>query len=810
MLDSQVNDKYKTCVGYHVVPPQYTKNFMPPKPDLILADMDKYVVSKSVTSVPAVATNEDWISDSEDANEIETKESVKQEEHNSCKHNKGQLNGQRVVRSVWNNTRKVNNQNSLGMSNPHPKRNFVPRALLMRSGFKTLNTARQNSSRAVVSANTARKINTAYRRPTVNSARPVSNGNPQIELQEKGVIDSSCSKHMTRNMSYLSEYEEIDGGYVAFGGDPKGGKITSKGKISTDTECVVLSPYFKLLDESQVLLRVPRKNNMYSVDLKNVAPSGGLTCLFAKATLDESNLWHMRLGHVNFKTMNKLVMGNLVRGKFNRKADEGFFVGYYVNSKLFDIDTLTKSMNYKPVVAENQSNCSAGKARVETVPNKDYILLPLWTQDQLFSSSSKDSPVDGFKQLGEEEKKDAEDPMNEDNEETMTTVNQGMSVEEIERVIAQRVANTIMAIAIYETKTNLAPKSMSQNERQEEEVVENASNKRKWGRKANVVADALRRKEWEPPLRVRALVMTIGLDLPRKILNAQTKARRPENIKKENVGGMLVKNSRGPEKVRTEKLEPRADGTLCLNGRSGLPCYGDLRTVITHESNKSKYSIHPGSDKIPSGLLVQPKIPEWKWDNITTDFVTKLPKSSQGYDTIWVIVDRLTKSAIFTPIRETGPMDKLARIYLKKVVTRHVIHVSIISDRDPRVASNFWRGRTFGKWGKLNPKYVGPLKVLERVGDVAYKLDLPKDLSRVHNTFHMSDLKKCHADEPLVVSLDGLNLDDKLHFVEEPVEIKCHADEPLVVSLDGLNLDDKLHFVEEPVEIVDREVKRLK
>nr|GFB95571.1 putative reverse transcriptase domain, ribonuclease H-like domain, aspartic peptidase domain protein [Tanacetum cinerariifolium] len=93
----------------------------------------------------------------------------------------------------------------------------------------------------------------------------------------------------------------------------------------------------------------------------------------------------------------------------------------------------------------------------------------------------------------------------------------------------------------------------------------------------------------------------------------------------------------------------------------------------------------------PSGFLVQPKIPEWKWDNITMDFVTKLPKSSQGYDTIWVIVDRLTKSAIFTPIRETDPMDELARIYLNEVVTRHEMPVLIISDRDPRFASNFWR-----------------------------------------------------------------------------------------------------------------------
>ncbi|GKA04798.1 putative reverse transcriptase domain-containing protein [Tanacetum coccineum] len=219
--------------------------------------------------------------------------------------------------------------------------------------------------------------------------------------------------------------------------------------------------------------------------------------------------------------------------------------------------------------------------------------------------------------------------------------------------------------------------------------------------KANVVADALSRKEREP-LRVQALVMTIGLNLHKQILKAQTEAQKPENIKKEDVGGILVENSKDLDKLRMEKLEPRADRTLCLNGRSWLTCYGDLRTVIMHESHKYKYSIHPSSDKMyqdmkklywwpnmkaniatyvskcltcakvkaehkrPSGLLVQPEIPQWKWDNITMDFVTKLPKSSQGYDTIWVIVDRLTKSAIFMPMRETDPMDKLARMYLKE------------------------------------------------------------------------------------------------------------------------------------------------
>nr|GEV85418.1 putative reverse transcriptase domain-containing protein [Tanacetum cinerariifolium] len=191
-------------------------------------------------------------------------------------------------------------------------------------------------------------------------------------------------------------------------------------------------------------------------------------------------------------------------------------------------------------------------------------------------------------------------------------------------------------------------------------------------------------------------------------LSSQIEALKPKNLEKEDIGGMI----RGD--IPKEKLEPRADGTLCLNGRSWLPCYGDLRSVIMHESHKSKYSIHPSSDKMyqdmkklywwpnmkaniatyvikcltcarvkaehqrPSGLLVQPAIPEWKWDNITMDFITKLPKSPQGFDTIWVIVDRHTKSAQFFPIRENEPLDKLARLYLNRIVARYGMPVSII------------------------------------------------------------------------------------------------------------------------------------
>nr|GFA36789.1 putative reverse transcriptase domain-containing protein [Tanacetum cinerariifolium] len=166
------------------------------------------------------------------------------------------------------------------------------------------------------------------------------------------------------------------------------------------------------------------------------------------------------------------------------------------------------------------------------------------------------------------------------------------------------------------------------------------------------------RKEQIKPLKVRALVMTIGLDLPKKILGAQTEAQKPENLKKEDVGGMLIKNSKDPKKFRKEKLEPRTYETLCLNNRSWLPCYGDIRALIMHEVKAEHQK--------PSGLLVQLEISQWKWDNITMDFVTKLPRTSSGYDTIWVIMDRLTKSAHFLPMREDDSIDKLTKLYLKE------------------------------------------------------------------------------------------------------------------------------------------------
>ncbi|GJR66022.1 putative ribonuclease H-like domain-containing protein [Tanacetum coccineum] len=511
---------------------------------------------------------------------------------------------------------------------------MVPRTVLTRSGPISLNTARPiNNVQPRTSVNNAgpmkNVINNAYStaRSPFNKIIAANNSNftkkvnivkgTRVNTARPKAVLSAVKENKGNAVNASAYFEEIAGGFVTFRGNSKGEKITGKGKISTgkldfedvyfvkklkfnlfsvsqmcdkknsvlftDTECVVLSPDFKLTDESHVLLKVPRKDNMYSVDLKNVVPQGGLTCLFTKATPDESNLWHRRLGHVNFKTINKLVKGNLVRGlpsklfeinqtcvacqkgkqhrascikgefsvartpqqnrvakkknrtlieavktmladlklpttfwaeavntacyvqnmvlvikphnktpyelflgikptlsfmrpfgcpvtilntidhlrKFNGnadEADEGFFVGYSTNSKafrvfnsrtkiveknlhvqfnentpnivgsglnwLFDIDVLTKSMNYKPIITGNQSNGSAGtkacdnvgKSRVKTVPSEDYILLPLWTQDPPFSSSLKDSHDVGFKPSGDEEKKDAKDLGNEDGE----------------------------------------------------------------------------------------------------------------------------------------------------------------------------------------------------------------------------------------------------------------------------------------------------------------------------------------------------------------------------------------------------------
>ncbi|GJS61912.1 putative reverse transcriptase domain-containing protein [Tanacetum coccineum] len=425
--------------------------------------------------------------------------------------------------------------------------------------------------------------------------------------------------------------------------------------------------------------------------------------------------------------------------------------------------------------------------------------------------------------------------------------------------------------------------------------------------KANVVADALSRKERIKPKRIRSMNMTLQSSIKDKIQAAQ-------------------------EEASDEPAEMQR----------GM---GDVRTLIIDEAHKLEYSVHPGANKMyydlrdrywwsgikkdiavyvsrcltclkvkaehqrPFGLLQQPEIPEWKWEMISTDFVTKLPRTSSGHDIIWVIVDRLTKSAHFLPMREDYKMDRLARLYLNEIVATHGVPISIISDRDSRFTSRFWQTmqealgtkldmsttyhpqtdsqskrtiQTFkdmlracvldfeGSWdvhlplagfsynnsyhssmrcapfevlygrkchssimwaevieGQLiGPELVQkitekiaqikdrlkaardhqksyadkrrkplefivgdyscskcqlgkvwyalgrrPFEITERIGLVAYRLRLPEELNGVHDTFHVSNLKKCLADPTLQIPLDEIQVDAKLTFVEEPMEI---------------------------------------
>nr|GFA15866.1 ribonuclease H-like domain-containing protein [Tanacetum cinerariifolium] len=351
--------------GYHAVPLSVTGTFMPPKPDLVFhtppSDVNEHLsfnVQLSLTkpeqdlsSRPSIPIIEDWISDSEEDTlpyaPISVAPTVPLRSNANSKGSRKTKKACFVCKSV----------NHLIKDCDFHARKLVQKTYASRDIHKQY--APVNHSKFPLYKVPAAAPPQSQPLPCHPSSKPrnspprvtaakASAGNPQKALKDKGVIDSGCSRHMTGNMSYLSDFKELNGGYVAFGGNPKGGKITGKGKIKTgkldfddvyfvkelkfnlfsvsqmcdkknnvlftDTECLVLSFDFKLPDASQVLLRVPRENNMYNVNLKNIVPSRDLTCLFAKAILDESNLWYRRLGHVNFKTINKLVKGNLVRG----------------------------------------------------------------------------------------------------------------------------------------------------------------------------------------------------------------------------------------------------------------------------------------------------------------------------------------------------------------------------------------------------------------------------------------------------------------------------------------------------------------
>nr|GEV73713.1 putative ribonuclease H-like domain-containing protein [Tanacetum cinerariifolium] len=294
----------------------------------------------SHTTRPMAPIIEDWVSDSEDKSEPNDPYNVPSFVQSS-EHVKTPIHSVQPVEAH----RGYNKQHA-SFTKKYLQKHIVPAAVLTK--FKPVSvTAVRPVSAAVPKIMVSRprhahslkiKSNSTIRRHktrsqssnTINSSPKVTVakasvvsavkgkkgkwGNPQYALKDRGVINSGCSRHMTGNMSNLFDFQKLNSGYVAFGGKPPRVVRFQNKVLFTDFECLVLSLDFKLPDESQVLLRVLRENNMYNVNLKDIVPSGDLTCLFAKATTDESNLWHRKPGHVNFKTINKLVKGNLVRG----------------------------------------------------------------------------------------------------------------------------------------------------------------------------------------------------------------------------------------------------------------------------------------------------------------------------------------------------------------------------------------------------------------------------------------------------------------------------------------------------------------
>ncbi|GJT45993.1 putative reverse transcriptase domain-containing protein [Tanacetum coccineum] len=345
--------------------------------------------------------------------------------------------------------------------------------------------------------------------------------------------------------------------------------------------------------------------------------------------------------------------------------------------------------------------------------------------------------------------------------------------------------------------------------------------------KANVVADALSRKERVKPRRVREMSMTIQSSVKDKILVAQREASKIDNTTSKMLRGM------------DQQMEKKEDRGLYFMERIWVPLVGDTRTVIMNEAYSTRYSIHPGADKMYYDLRDM-----YWWPGMKKDIATHLPRSSGGYDTIWVIVDRLTKSAYFLAIRKDYKMEKLSRLYIDEIVARHGVLMSIISDRDGRFTSRFWQtlqkalGTRLDMCTAYHPQTdrqsEHTIKTLEdmlraHMIDFGGSWDTHLSLAEFsyNNSYHLSIRcapfealygRRCRSPvlwaEIRESRLIGPELvqetTDKVCVWKEGKVKKCLAGANMYVPLEEIKVDKTLRFVEEPVLIMDREIKKMK
>ncbi|GJR33720.1 ribonuclease H-like domain-containing protein [Tanacetum coccineum] len=481
MLDSQITDKSKKGLGYNDVPPPHPLIYnAPAKLDLSYSGLDEFKEPEYTGYGPR--------NDKQESNLNCDKKSDKETSDDSLASSYCLviallslhlslitklffilLKRKRMVNG--NNYNRVDYDNYAKTSHPSIHKNMTPRAVLLKTGLTPLSTVRP--------------VYTAHPRPIIHSARSrpillghtehklillgkmrsmllrpqhVGSGDPPDlmdipQMNDKGFVDSGCSRHMTGNIAYLTDFKEYDGGYVTFGGGAYGGRITGKGTLKidgldfedihfvnelkfnlfsvsqmcdkknyvlfTDSECLVLSPNFKLPDESQILLKIPREDNMYSFDIKNIVPKESLTCLgkgirreYSVARTPQQNGVAKRRNRTLIEAARTMLADSKLPTTFwaevvsiacyvQRIEDKPMPEG--IGPKwLFDIESLTQSMNYVPVTTGTSTNESAGTQEdlnigtftVKEGTSQEGIVMPIWKDVSYFDSSSKDANHD--------------------------------------------------------------------------------------------------------------------------------------------------------------------------------------------------------------------------------------------------------------------------------------------------------------------------------------------------------------------------------------------------------------------------------